>query len=450
MGNASLEASKLNTIADVLSYCVNSDGPTNCQALFNAVTPSGHISPGDTIQAALYMAQNSSNSIAAAFALQPSTPPFQPALAAAPFDWSLAITYTGDGLNLPNLLATSADGDIWITDSASSGAEALVELSPGGMPVGSSPFLSGSNVAFDQPQGIVPDTLGNIWISSHGTSSTGNRLVAYNPATQTVVAHAATSGCDPYALAVDGTDDIFFACSALGYLYEFPNLTIGTPSSANPPSYSTSPTQLGPLGTESYGMAIDTLGNVWVANTQTTSSPSVTEYAAGSYSSVANTFTLGSGPVGIAVDHGNNVWAVSSNVLNEFVYGSGGYTTTDFTGAGLASGRYLAIDGNGNVWVANGSPATISGTTYVSVSEFSNSGLPLTQGLSVAQPGGLANAVAVTNPIPRGLPSIRRAMSGSPDAASPPVAPPAPSSWSSSEWLRLRSRRSPQPSPAIS
>ena len=404
VGNASLEASKLNTIADVISYCVNSDGTTNCQALFAAVTPSGHITPGDTIQAALYMAQNPSNNVSTIFNLQSSSPPFQPALAAAPFDWSLAITYTGDGLNLPNLIATDASGNIWITDSASSGAEALVELGPAGTPVGSSPFLSGSNVAFDQPQGVVPDTLGNIWMSSHGTSgSTGNRLVAYNPATQAPTAHIATSGCDPYSLAIDAADNVFFACSALGYLYEYPNLTSGTPSSMNPPAYSSSPTQLGALGTESYGMAIDTLGNVWVANTQTSSSPSVTEYASGNYSTVANTFTLGSGPVGIAVDHNNNVWAASSNVLNEYVFGSGGYTTTDFTGAGLASGRYLAVDGAGNLWVANGTPATISSTTYVTVSEFDNSGQPITQGVTVAQPGGLANATTIADPVPRGL-----------------------------------------------
>ena len=404
VGSAALEAAKLSTIANVLSYCINSDGTANCQALFAAVTPAGHLLPGDTIQAALYMAQNPSNNVANIFNLQPVSPPFQPALAAAPFDWSLAITYTGDGLNLPNLLSSDASGNIWITDSASSNAEALVELAPNGAPVGSSPFLSGASVAFDQPQGVVPDTLGNIWVSAHGTSSsTGNRLVAYTPGTQAVAAHAGSSGCDPYALAIDGADDVFFACSALGSLYEFPNLTGGTLSSSNPPSYPASPTRLGALGTQSYGMAIDTLGNVWVANTQASGSPSVTEYAPGNYSSVANTFALGSGPIGIGIDHANNVWAVSSNVLNEYVYGSSGYTATDFTGGGLASGRYLAVDGNGNVWVANGSAATISGTTYVTVSEFSNSGLALTQGLSSVQPGGLANATAITNPVPRGL-----------------------------------------------
>ena len=414
VGNATMEATKLNTLANILSSCVNSNGTTACQSLFNAVTPSGSIAPGDTIQAALYMAQNPSNNIAGLFALQPATPPFLPDLTTAPYDWSLAATYTSDGLNLPNLLASDASGDIWITDSASSGSEALVELGPNGSPVGSSPFLSGSSVAFDGPQAIVPDTLGNIWISAHSTSSsTGNRLVAYNPTTKAVTAHSGLpSGCDPYALAIDASDNLFFACSALGYLYEYPNLTSGTPSSTNLPTYAISPTQLGALGSESYGMAVDTLGNVWVANTQASGSPSVTEYASGSYSSAANTFTLGSGPVGIAVDHSNNVWAVSSNKLNEYTYSSSGYTAADYTGAGLSTAAYLAIDGNGNIWVANGSPATLSasGPTYVTISEFSNAGLPLTPSISTDvstgyanQPGGLANATTISSPQPRGL-----------------------------------------------
>lgn len=403
VGNATLEASKLNTIANILSSCVNSDGTTACQTLFSAITPSGAFTPGDTIQAALYMAQNPAWNVTAAYNLQPSSPPFQPALSTAPFDWSLAVTYTGDGFNLPNLLASDAAGNIWITDSATPNLEALVELNPPGVPATGSPFLSGSSVAFDQPQAIVPDTLGNLWVSAHGTSSsTGNRMVAYNPGTQAVSNYPATSGCDPYAAAIDGSDDVFFACSALGYLYEFPNLTSGTPSTSNPPSYGT-PTQLGPIGSESYGMAIDTNNNVWVANTETSSSPTVTEYAAGNYSTVANTFTVGSGPIGIGIDHSNNVWAVSSNVLNEYVYGSGSYTATDFTGGGLASGRYLAVDGNGNIWVANGSPATISGTTYVTLSGFTNAGAALTPGLSSVQPGGLATPTTIASPVPRGL-----------------------------------------------
>lgn len=69
----------LNTLADILVYCVNSDPSvtTNCTTLFNDVTPTGtSFKPTDTIQAAWYMSQNPTDNIVALFAHVPSTPPF--------------------------------------------------------------------------------------------------------------------------------------------------------------------------------------------------------------------------------------------------------------------------------------------------------------------------------------------------------------------------------------
>ena len=405
--NPAIESTKLYAIANVLAACVNSTGSGDCPSLFAAVTPAGSITPGDTIQAALYMARNPGYNVPNVFALQPTTPPFQPTLTTAPFDWSLSILYTGDGLNLPNLITNDAAGNIFASNSLS-GSNGIVEITPAGAAAANSPYLAGS-AAFSQPQAIVPDTLGNIWVSAHSTSSsTGNRLVSLNPATGASTSYPLTSGCDPYALTIDGQDNLFFNCSALGYVYELPNQTSGTPSSTNLPSYPVSPTQLGPIGSESYGNAIDALGNLWVANTITSSGSSVTEYNTGAYTAATNTFTPSSGPVGIAVDHSNNAWTVAASTLDEFVYNSAGnYTFTDFTGGGLSSGKYVAIDGAGDVWVANGTPATVTTgtgtTTYATVSEFSNAGAALTPGISATQPGGLSTALASTSPAPRGI-----------------------------------------------
>jgi hypothetical protein len=405
VGSAGIESAKINTLANVISSCVNSTGSSSaqCQALFAAVTPANAAGPADTIQALLYIAANPANNVGTLFGLSTASPPFAPALSTAPFDWTLAVTYTNDGLNLPNLLGSDASGNIWITDDASS-AEALVEITPSGAPAAGSPFLTGSN-APDLPQAVVPDTLGNIWVSAHGTSSTtGNRLYSFNPTTTSATTYPAPSGCDPYALAIDGKDDLYFACSALGYLYEFPNQISGAPSSTNLPAYPSSATQLGPIGTESYGMAIDGLGNVWVANTTTSSSPSLTEYATGNYGVVANSFTLSNGPVGIAVDHSNNVWASSGSSLYEYVYNSGGaYGVNSFSGGGLDNGRYLAVDGAGNIWVANQTATTISNTQYVTISEFNDSGVALSPAVSSSAPGGFAHASTANSPYPRGL-----------------------------------------------
>jgi hypothetical protein len=440
LGNATYEQSKLYTIANVLANCVNSNGSGDCPSLFSAVTPSGGITPGDTIQAALYMAANPSNNVSAIFGLQPTSPPFQPGYATAPFDWALAVTYTSDSLNLPNLLAADSSGNVWITDAASSNAENLVEITPSGTTASGSPFLTGIGLAPDQPQAVVLDTLGNIWISAHGGgSTTGNRLYSFN--TTATKEYVLPSGCYPYAMAIDGQDDVFFACSGNGssgtgtpdQLYELTNSTTGTPSSTNLPSYpcgtgSTSgsvttytctPTAQGLLGSstatttspESYGMAIDALGDVWVANTLTnTSAKTVTEYTPGSNNTypLSYTFTPGSATTGIAVDHSNNAWTVAGSTLDELIYSSpSSYTTNSFTGGGLASGAYLAIDGAGNIWVANATPASVTVnstiTNYVTISEFNSNGTPVTNDVSTLQPGGLATPITITSPQPRGI-----------------------------------------------
>jgi len=405
VGGAGIEVSKINSLANIIAACVNSSGSssTACQSLFADATPSNSPSPVDTIQALLYIAGNPGNNVSSLFALSSATPPFAPALTAAPFDWTIGVTYTGDGLNLPYLLAADETGNIWVAGEKSS-AEALVELTPSGAPASGSPFLVNQ---IDLPQAVLPDTLGKIWMTANGSnSSTGNRLFSFNPSTANTTEYTLPTGCAPASMAIDGSDDLFFACNSLGYLYELPNQTSGTPSATNLPSYPASPTQLGAVGTQNSGMAIDGLGNVWVANTKTSSSPAVTEYAAGSYGTVANTFSLSTtGPVSIAIDHSNNAWAPSGTSLVEYAYASGAaYTTKTFSGGGLNNGQYVAVDGAGNLWIANGGVTTLSGVTYVSISEFNGSGVALSPAaVSGTAPGGFSHGSSATTPVPRGI-----------------------------------------------
>jgi hypothetical protein len=405
--SAAIEADKLYSIANVLAACVNSNGTGDCPSLFSAVTPAGGIFPGDTIQAALYIAQNPSYNTATVYALQSSTPPFPSALTSAPFDWSLAIAYSGTGFNLPNYLASDASGNIWVTNSAS-GSSSLTRISPGGAIAS---YLTGSST-FRGPQSVAIDTGGSVWITANSSASnTGNRLVQFNPNTSTAFSYslASVGTCYPYYAAIDGSNDVFFPCNSLGTpsLYELPASSIGSAT----PTF----TSVGSLNgaTETYGMAIDSHTNIWASETQTYQG--MTEFTAGTTGSptAINNFGLGTGPYGVAIDNGNNAWAVNSGFLEEFAISSKTaasptYTTSNYTGGGLTSGSGLAIDGNNNIWIANRNLSTISGTSYLSLSEFNSAGTALTPSNTTTQPGGLsvapiANGVNVTDAQPRGL-----------------------------------------------
>ena len=89
-------STKLNTLADILSSCINSSGGTagdlsSCGNLFSAATATGG-SPTDTVGALLEIAQHPTNNVTPIYDLSPSNGPFEPTLTSAPADWTLAVT----------------------------------------------------------------------------------------------------------------------------------------------------------------------------------------------------------------------------------------------------------------------------------------------------------------------------------------------------------------------
>ena len=391
--NAAAEVAKINTIANILASCVNSDGTTPCATLFGLVSPTGQGTAADTIQAALYMTQNPTENLAPLYALQSASPAFQPTLTGAPFDWTLGVTYTGSGLNLPSRLAIDSSGDVWIANLASGGG--LVELLPNGQPVAGSPFLTGANSLLSGPGKVAIDTLGNVW----NAEATANSLLRYVPGTNTANSLPAVSGCAPTGLTVDGSSDVFFTCPGLTDVYEYAN--VGTVAV---PGYGSSPSALGATGTGPAGIAEDTSGNLWTANTGVSS---VTELPSGTPNSPVNFSGNYSQPYDVAVDHANDIWVAdgssTDSSVTDLLLGSGGYTPTMFKGAGQASPRALAVDGAGYIWVANGGSTTLNGSTYVSVSKLSNAGGPVSPDADASQPGGYAKATTASSPVPRDI-----------------------------------------------
>lgn len=402
--NATIPVAKLNTIANILSSCVNSDGTGLCSQLFAAVTPSSATTPADTIQAALYMALNPNNNIPQIYAFQTAVgAPFSPSMSTAPLDLSLGVIYSiASSVSIPAfpyLLTADASGNLWIGDAGGNTANALLELGPNGQSASGSPFLTGSTTPISSPQTIAVDTVGNVWVVNHGSSK--NSLVSFPGSGSTFTTYTAPSSptaCLPETMAIDGSNNIWYACSGITNLFELPN--IGT---VNTPAYSSSATQFGAVGTTPYGMAVDTTGNIWVANDGVST---VTEFPAGSTpSTTPTTYTLGSGTMGIAADHSGNIWAAASSALYELVKSGSTYSVSGFSGGGLNSARYLAIDGGGNIWIANSGTTTYAGSTYVSLSEFNNNGTAITPAAQTLVPGGYAIALPSTfgTPYVRGI-----------------------------------------------
>ncbi len=105
--------STINTVADILSSCVNSAGGvagdlSACGLLFSYAAAAGGSTPANTLDAALAIAQHPSSEVANIFGMLPSHVPYQPALPSAPPSWSIGLVPAAPATGLPLVMAKSA------------------------------------------------------------------------------------------------------------------------------------------------------------------------------------------------------------------------------------------------------------------------------------------------------------------------------------------------------
>jgi sugar lactone lactonase YvrE len=84
----------------------------------------------------------------------------------------------------------------------------------------------------------------------------------------------------------------------------------------------------------------------------------------------AQSTAISAGGTGAAVDANGYVWSIDNSGTSIAQFNSSGGLTADYSGVGLSGASALAIDGNGQVWVANGDHT---------VSVLSNSGTPVSK-----------------------------------------------------------------------
>jgi streptogramin lyase len=353
-GTGIVPAAELNTLANILSSCVNSTGiGPACTSLFSATTPSGGSSPSDTIGAALNIATHPGSNVATLFSLTTATPPFVPTLTTVPNDWTVAIKYVDPSLSSPYGLAIDASGNVWVTNETGASVTKLSGI--GAVLSGATGFTGGGLLG---PKGIAIDRTGNAWIANAGGSSVVD--LSSSGSVLSGTSGFTAGGIDaPVAIALDSHSNVWIA--------NFSSNSVTVLTSAGLP-YAASPlTDSGAIASPN-GIAIDKNGYGWVSNSGANNLIFIQNSGASFfYSQYTDNAIQGSS--GIAVDTNSNKWVAATgiNAISLFSGFAGANALSPIRAAGLTMPAGVATDGSNNVWVTNGS---ISGT----LSELSSTG----------------------------------------------------------------------------
>ena len=404
---ATPEVSKINTLANILSACVNNAASTAlpCTALFAYATPPSpavtnkpyttSFAPAtDVLQAIYYILTNPTNggttNLADMYGLAPATgAPYQPALTAQPSDWTIAINYAsnsvcgtsrGGFINQPYDIGIDAGDNVWISN-AQTGSGTLSEITATGAAATCVFPGSGSN------GGLALDVSGNVWVSSTSSNHIYRYSSGLNALSQGIVDFPTAN--PGLGVAADGSGNIYFSSPAgsNGFLYEIPGgaalvspvapVEISNVVGKNPvrlmPDFNGFTTLLGPPKVKVLNPS-----DIWVAS----GGDYISRVAPSSNSSDPNRdngfsttpFDTGVAAYGIAVTSSNNVFVSSGGTDNYVTYvtGSGTSYSPSWTTAagfgGLSNPTGLSIDGKNNVWVPNNTNVSLS---VGSVSEIS-------------------------------------------------------------------------------
>jgi streptogramin lyase len=368
-GNGLVPQSEIDTLADILAACVNSAGPssTPCTTVFsNAMN--GNSQPVETATAAINIAHNPGANVATLFALMPTALAFQPTMAFPPNDFTIAITYSGGGLDgtglAPGAVAIDAAGNVWAPNYD---ASSLSEFNSNGVPKTNSPY---SAAGLDNPTSVAIDVYGNAWVANFN----GDDISEFNSIGAKISGPPGFMGGglnNPYGIVLDSSSNVWAANFSGNSLSEF------QPSGAVVSGGDGFGDQelAGPAG-----IAADTVGDVWTANYSAAKAslaeavpsvllgqpPTVTDYTGAGLNS----------PYGVAIDASGNIWATNRGGANGSLSkltstGTAISGTSGYTGGGLSSPYGIAIDGAGNVWAAN------NGGNANSISEFSSGGIAI-------------------------------------------------------------------------
>ncbi len=338
VGNGVPPQATVNTLANMLASCVNSNGTTTtCNTLLSNSKDANGTLPTDTATAAINIAHNPAANVPALFALSVPAPPFQPNLTLAPNDFTLGITFYSDTMAGPYYPAIDATGNLWVPGYANN---SITEFNTLGIPISGAGFSAGG---INLPYAIAIDAAQTAWVANYAYGTTAS------------ISHISDSGyglagfqcgTNCTAVAIDGLQNVW-AAGATG--------TVAVHNSTS---------ALGQFATTGFApsLAIDSLGRAWTLGLNRTLYRLTLPNTLTSFPQTVSS-TLPNDLNQLAIDSNNNVWFTSgkNNALGRvdptgvLVSPAAGYT-----GGGLSYPAQLAVDGSNRVWVANRDGNSIS------------------------------------------------------------------------------------------
>jgi hypothetical protein len=264
-------------------------------------------------------------------------------LAAAPHDWSFSVSYTGGGLGTisPYVstygIAIDGCGDVWVAN-----LDSITQLDTTGAPISpSTGYVTGLDASgFKFTDGIALDSAGNAWVGVANSTFTTSKVVKFGSG-GTVLSPA--GGYGGGGLASIGAGGMAF--DTLGNLWIADTNDGSTVAELSPTGSALSPAG-GYSAGSAYGYAVavdsDISGNMWVGGVQFANNGSVlTSTPCGSGESTT-----------IAIDHLGNLWS-SNGISSVTKCDASGVliSPTDGYADNISGTQGVAIDGDNRPWV---------------------------------------------------------------------------------------------------
>jgi gliding motility-associated-like protein len=223
----------------------------------------------------------------------------------------------GHGFNLPNGVAKSASGIVYVADR---GTNTVKEITTGEL--GTTLILASG---FNKPTGVAVDAAGDVYVADYG-----NNAVKKIPAGGGAVVTWGSGFSSPLGVAVDAAGNVYVADKGNNAVKRIATngiTTVSIGSGFNAPS----------------GVAVDGAGNVYVADT---GSGTIQEIPQGG--TTHEVFSGFVNPFGVAVDASGNIFTVNEGDNTVYVNGHTGFAGSEFN-----SPEGICVDNAGNIYIAD-------------------------------------------------------------------------------------------------